>query len=569
MKILLRVLLLISICACGKQKPSAKTSIPNTIALADYKKGEYYYDSTDHKDSAFIYFFNATKAGTDSPLIAQAFAYMALIQQAAGDFLGAQESALEGIKISREHKAPDPYTLSSLYNTMGVCYVGLKNYTEAIKFYKLAAEIPQDPRNINIYRNNIAVALRDAGQLKEALDSFLAIPAADNESKRDFARRITNIASLKWRTDPRFNPLPDLHQALNLRMQERNKGDIIAAYNHLAAYYQASMKDSALYYARKMYSLAQENNNPDDQLDALEKLISLASTPESQNFFEIYQHLRDSVIITQNAAKNQFAFIRYESEKSKAENLLLQEENARKELQILRQQITVYGSIGLAIAIVVLVIWRYQRKRRQTKLEAEARIRDNQLKISQKIHDIVANGLYRIMSELEHTPEINKENLLDKIEELYERSRDISYDSITKKNVTATHINELLTSFATPDTKISVVGNKEELWNSIPPMIVKELEPVLQELMVNMKKHSNARHVVLHFTKSREQLVIHYKDDGRGFPPNFNKGNGLTSTGNRIKQINGQITFAEETANGAIIEILIPILSNDQKSINS
>jgi signal transduction histidine kinase len=173
------------------------------------------------------------------------------------------------------------------------------------------------------------------------------------------------------------------------------------------------------------------------------------------------------------------------------------------------------------------------------------------------------------MSEIEYAETIDKVVLLDKIEDLYEHSRDISYEPVEKEGDTPARISRTLTSFATPTTKISVVGNKEELWKGISSMIVKELEQVLQELMVNMKKHSGARHVVIHFSRPDNHLELIYKDDGQGFPSNFRKGNGLKSTGTRINQIGGQITFAKETANGAEIKILIPILSNDQKSINS
>jgi len=497
-----------------------------------------------------------------------AYGYMAEIQQEAGDFFGVQESALAGIKLLKQDSMQQ-YCKASLYNNLGRSSVGLKNYEAAIGYYDLAIKNQPYKEYQNIYLNNIAVALREKGNYQAALDTFLSIKLSPNEDKTAFARRITNFASLKWNADPSFDPLPALHNGLGIRIQEKDNYGITASYNHLSAYYLINNTDSALYYAKKMYSVAQKTNSSDDQLDALKKLIALSPDAESKRLFDVYQHLRDSVQITQNAAKNQFAMIRYDSEKNKADNLLLQKENARKELQILRQRIFTYGSIILALLIVSLAIWHYRRKRQQAKLEADAKIRENQLRISQKIHDVVANGLYRVMSEIEHVDSIDKEPLLDKIEDLYERSRNLSYETVEKEHDTAVRISKLITAFATSTTKISVVGNKEELWKAVPSMVVKELEQVLQELMVNMKKHSGARHVVFNFSKPGNSLIIAYKDDGQGFPPNFEKGNGLKSTGNRIKQIGGQITFAEETASGAAIRILIPILSNDQENTNS
>lgn len=563
---MLLLIVLIAFACVKKQSPTHPTAQFPTSA--DFRKGEYLFDSTDKKDSAFIYFNEVTKNSKDSFLMAMAYAYMAEIQQEVGDFYGAQESALAGIQLLNKDSLQQ-YCMASLYNNLGRSNVGLKNYKAAIDYYNLAIKAQPYKGYQNIYLNNIAVALREKGDYKEALDTFLSIEMRQDEDKKAFARRTTNLASLKWKVDRSFNPLPDLHKALSIRMQEKDDIGVTASYNHLLDYYQVNNADSALYYAKRMYAVAQKTNSADDQLDALRKLILLAPPPESKQLFKCYQHLSDSVETTQNAAKNQFAVIRYESEKSKAENLLLQEDNAQKELQILRQRVVVYGSILIAVLIVSIAVWRYRKKKQQMKLEAQAAIQENQLRISQKIHDNVANELYRIMSEIEHVEILDKESLLDKIEALYERSRDISYDPVEKENDTTDRISQLLTLFATPTTKISVVGNQEELWKGIPSMIVKELEQVLQELMVNMKKHSGARHVVLHFSKSDDHLEIAYKDDGQGFPSNFRKGNGLKSTGNRINQIGGQIIFAVETANGAAINILIPILSNDQKSISS
>jgi signal transduction histidine kinase len=564
------ILTTLVVCACAKkQSPVVPVISADRFPTSpNLQRGEY-FDSIGKTDSAFIYFNKVTKESKDSFLVGMAYTYMSNIQQDAGDFFGAQETAVAGIKLLTEDSLWHRYSIGSLYNNLGRSNVGLKKYDDAIDNYHSAIRIQPHPDYQNTYRNNIAVALREKGRYKEALDSLLSIKVGPNENRRSLARRATNMASLRWKVDPGFNPLPDLHNALSLRIREKDGYGVTASYNHLAAYYQKSNIDSALFYANKMYVGAQKTNSSDDELDALRKLIALSPAFKSKQLFEVYQRLRDSVQITQNAAKSQFAFIRYESEKNKADNLLLQEENAQKKLQILRQGVFTYGSILSAVLIVALAVWRYRKKKLQMRLEAETAIRENELRISQKIHDVVANGLYRVMSEIEHVQSIDKEPLLDKIEDLYERSRDISYEPVKKQNEAALQIHQLITAFATVNIKISVVGNKEELWKGVPSMIVKELEQVIQELMVNMRKHSDARHVVFHFSRSDRHLEIAYKDDGHGFSSNFIKGNGLKSTGTRINQIGGEITFATETAKGAEIKILIPILSNDQKSINS
>jgi signal transduction histidine kinase len=554
-----RPLLLIALIACACVNSGSKKPVTSPIPTSsDFQKAEYFKDSTDKKDSAFFYFNNVTEKSKDHLLVAMAYAYMAMIQRSAGDFYGAQESALAGMRLVNKDSTRDLYCIASLYNVMGRSNVDLKNFDDAIVYYTLALKLQQNKAYKNIYRNNIAVALREKGNFAEALQMFLSINVDENESKGDYARRITNLASLKWKVDRNFNPVPSLHAALNIRIRENEGFGIIASYNHLLDYYLTSNADSALFYARKMYSLSQKENSTEDQVEALRKLTSLVPLQESRSLFERYEFLSDSIQTARSAAKNQFALIRYESEKSKTENLLLKEDNAQKELQILRQRIFLYGSILLAFLIICCVIWVYRKKRQRVEVKSQVAIRESHLKISQKVHDTVANGLYRIMSEIEHNENIEKEPLLDRIEELYECSRDISYEHEEADKDIKKRIDQILTSFARSNTKISVVGNQQNLWTDISFTIVKELEQILQELMVNMKKHSGAGHVVIHFSRSGHRLEILYKDDGRGFRSNFSKGNGLKSTGNRINQIGGQLIFMDNTAKGAEIKIIVP-----------
>jgi signal transduction histidine kinase len=163
------------------------------------------------------------------------------------------------------------------------------------------------------------------------------------------------------------------------------------------------------------------------------------------------------------------------------------------------------------------------------------------------------------MNEIEHKEEIEKETLLDRIDQLYERSRDISYEPAGYEYGPEERINDLLTSFATQQTVISIVGNQQKIWNTVTPEAIIELENVLQELMINMDRHSNAGHVVIRFDLSDDALVISYRDDGVGFPPVVKYGNGLKSTETRIRRIGGELIFTNESGAGASIKIVIPI----------
>jgi signal transduction histidine kinase len=553
---ILFIVLIATGCMNSSDTKPVSTDIPTS---SDFQKGESLFNLGTKKDSAFYYFTNVTETSKDSLLVAMAYTYLAMMQQDVGDHLGSQESALEGLRHVNEKNPNHYYCLSSIYNEMGVSSVGLKNYNAAIEYYDLAIKFQQDEAYKTIFQNNKAVAYREKGEYRKAIQILESTIELQRSNKLDYARVLSNLASVKWLADPSFYPIPQFLFALEIRMREKNDIGLAASYNHLSDYYLSHNRDSALFYARTMYRLAKRINSSDEKLDVLPKLISLAPSAESKAYFNQYQYLNDSILTARNKAKNQFALIKYQSEKNKAENLLLQQDNAQKELKILRQRIWIYSIMALVVLIIIFVYWWYRKKKQQMEWKSQAVIRENHLKTSQKVHDIVANGLYRIMNEIEHKEDIEKEVLLNKIEQLYEHSRDISYEPVGYKADAEKRINEILTSFATPQIKVSVVGNKKIIWDTITQEAIKELEHILQELMINMVKHSHARYVVIRFDLSEHSLTILYRDDGIGFKPDIKLGNGLKSTETRIRGLGGELTFTAEPTVGASIKITIPI----------
>jgi len=364
---------------------------------------------------------------------------------------------------------------------------------------------------------------------------------------------------VRWLQDSSYPAAPELLAALAIRRRINDDWGLNSSYAHLSDYYLHICPDSALFYSRAMYAVATKLNSPDDQLEALQKLILVGPTADAKIYFERYQRLRDSLETARNRAKNQFALIRYDAEKNKNDNLRLQRENAERRVELVTQRAITGGAIVLFTVLTGLGILRYRKRKARLEWEKEEAIRKQRMRISERVHDIVANGLYRLMTEIEHQEEVPKEELLDKVEVLYEQSREISYerDSISKG---AFHLKlaEIITSFARPGTKISILGNEEDLWSEVAAETKKELEAVLQELMINMDKHSGARNVLVRFEREARALSVRYADDGVGLPADHQMGNGLTNTGNRISQIGGQISFEPNIPTGLKVRIYLP-----------
>jgi len=533
-------------------------SVAPLVTTADYKKGQSLINQND--DSAFFYFNKVAISSKDSLQTAMAFSYMAQIQEGRGDYFGSQESLLTSLKFLHEQKPGDAWCLVSDYNQLGRNSSDLKIYDAAIDYYDQALKFANSPVFRAIIFNNKAVAYQRLRRYSEAISIYQSAIDQSKKNKKEYARILSNLAKVRWLQNPAYPAAPELLQALRIRTDEKDEWGQNASYAHLADYYTLSRPDSALLYASKRYAIAQKLGSPDDELEALEKLIPLSSAGAVKQYFSRYQYLSDSLQTARNAAKNQFALIRYEAAQSKADNLKLQQDNTEKEAQILRQRILIWAAVLLfSAAIYVTVTW-YQKRQRRTEVEKQNAIRENELKTSQKVHDVVANGLYRLMTSVEHGENIGKKQLLDELDRLYEQSRNLSYE---QSKMTAMAFNEviagLLSPFSSETIKVLTVGNQPALWEQIKAEVKREIEPVLQELMVNMKKHSGARNVVVKFEREGEYLKIQYSDDGVGLGPNFFLGNGLSSTGNRIAGVGGRIIFYQGTNKGVKISLFLPI----------
>ena len=533
----------------------------------DYSRGELLL--WKNNDSAFYYFNNVVNNSKDSLLIAMSLNNMAVIQSSAGDYFGSLESLLASLQYTDEKRPRDRYCIMSDYNELGNVSLNLKNYDAAVAYYDKTLQLMEDEAYKAIALNNKAVVYRKQKKYSEAIDIYFAAIEQSKQDSLEYARVSSNLAITKWLQDHSYNAARALLTALEIREAKQDKEGLVASYMHLADYYTETQPAIALDYAQKLNVAAKNLNNADDELEALQRLIVLTPAAGSKVYFKRYQVLSDSVQTVRNTAKNQFALIRYEANKSKAENLRLQTENAERQLEVIQQRLLTMFLI-LVFGIVLFFIIQYNRKRKQQLLwQSQQAIQEQRLKTSQKIHDVVANGLYRIMSEVEYKDNINKDQLLDDIEVLYEQSRDISYEQ-PETDTGNFHelISGMLQSFASTTVQIFVVGNSETLWKNLNAPSKNELKQILQELMINMKKHSAAQSVVIKFERVQDILAIHYTDDGVGLPATFKYGNGLLSTENRIHKLDGTIIFDRKTAKGIKLIITVPATSiqHDKKN---
>ncbi|MGE8527386.1 tetratricopeptide repeat-containing sensor histidine kinase [Chryseobacterium rhizosphaerae] len=507
-------------------------------------------------DSAFHYFNLAKEeylTRNDSLGAGKSLVNMAIIQSEKGDFYGSIETSLEANNFLKKKKNDTiRTTLASSYNNMAISSSQLNNLDQAIIFFLNAVKYTNNNEDRYIYYNNIGDILIIQKKFKQAQQYLEKAILVKNSS--DYARALNNLTIAKYRGNKNFDPLPDFYQALDIREKRNDKWGENSSFATLSDYFLEKDNNKSLFFAKEMLETATSIKSPNDQLQALMRIIYL----EPKNYlinFKKFNTLNDSLQTARSKAKNQFAVIRYDVEKNKAENRKLKVQKAEKEVQLLYRNI---GIGALSLSLIGGLFW-YRRRKKRLQQEKELEVKNTQLKMSKKVHDVVANGIYQVMTKIENQEDFDRDKALDELEFVYEKSRDISYDKIGEEKEFSKVISELIASFNNEMVKTFTAGNSSAIWEPISAPVKEEIYQIIRELMVNMKKHSQATHVAVRFEKINNLVEIQYKDNGIGISGDFVHKNGLRNAASRIESINGTITFDTKIEKGLKVNLSFPV----------
>ncbi|MCY1659596.1 tetratricopeptide repeat-containing sensor histidine kinase [Chryseobacterium sp. SL1] len=505
----------------------------------------------NNSDSAF-YYFNLSKNDflekNDSLGAARALVNMALIQYDKGDFYGSIETSLTTNKfLKSQDNIIAKKIFASSYNNIANASNNLRSYDSAIVYYKKAIKSTDKDEDKYTCYNNIGDVLITQKKFKLAKEILEKAVLAD--SAVNYSRALNNLAKAKYLDNISYNPLPEFHKALAIRQKINDRKGLNSSFETLLSYYFDKDKKLSLEYARKMLEEAKKNNSPDDQITALKRIITL-DPPNYLRNFEKLDSINEYVQTSRNKHKSQFAMVRYDVEQKDAENKNLKLKNLEDDNKIL----ILLGTLILLVLIIVFL----RKRQKQLKQEKELEVKNTQLKMSKKVHDVVANGIYQVMAKIENQEDFDRDKTLDELEFVYEKSRNLSYEKAGEEKEFSQEISELIASFNNASVKTFTAGNSSSIWTNISAPVKEEVYQVLRELMVNMKKHSNASHVAVKFEKVNQNIEIQYKDNGVGISGDLIYKNGLRNTASRIEGIGGNITFETKIEKGLKVNISFP-----------
>jgi signal transduction histidine kinase len=557
--------------SCEKKRETTNTSesLYNKQQVDKYYQlANKYYDNSKY-DSAF-YYANKIRLEINPATNLDQYAtnmYIIIASQRMGsDYSGAENSIVEALSfIEKTNSTKQKRKFNSLlaYN-----YMCQKNYIEARHYYKKASLYNVDKRLKLLSIINIGHTYKEEKQYKTAINILIPL-LKENEIQKDknYKAGILNDLGYCYFKQGYPNAIKYLKQSLylnsNLGPTAEDDYDLTANYYYLSEYYSKKNEDEAFKYANLLYQKATQYNNPDDRLLALSLLIKHSTGNELKKYSLNYIHLNDSITKVRQNAKNYFAKLKYDSKKEKEENIKLK---AEKELQ---QELEKNKNIIISFIITLIIIlagFIYYYLLQKSNKEKLTTAYNTEIRIAKKLHDELANDVYQTIVFAE-TQDLsspgNKEKLLDNLDIIYSNTRNISKENspVETGDYFSSTLKEMISEFNSNSVNIVINGLDEINWTAFEDLKKISIYRILQELLVNMKKHSQCSLTIISFKKNDTTVQINYYDNGIGIPLEKTKiKNGLQNVENRIFSIKGTINFDTKTNKGLKINIIIPIL---------
>lgn len=534
--------------------------------LAQEKKDKalLYYNAIWHSDeskvsidSAIHFFENLSEKYLQKNDTVRAINALRSVSQGyyrKGSLFESELSVVETLKLldDRPLDSISKKTQKVLHIHLGMLYRKVNDYDSAIKQYSFVLKFSETLNDSITALNNLANIFSDMGEYQEAVNILNQVHEKTKvlNDYRYRSRVIDNLGynESKLRISGAFERMM---YALKMRLEKGDQEGIFSSYRHLTYYYiDRHNETKASEYASKAYDISNTLKLPSFKLEALRLKALVDNNIQTREFVR----LSDSMVKAKNISNNKYVNKKYNYEKQ--ERIARETEIKLKDSELNEQaekskRKTYQGVAVLILLLTGFTIIKIVDKHKKDKVK-QAYLKE--VEFSKKVHDELANDVSDLMNYIENDiviPNKKKSQLLDSIEDIYLRTRDISTETAS---IDLVHFQEslanLLLQHNKAGTKVVINDINTINWNKVQDHKKVIVYRCLQELMVNMKKHSKAKLVSIIFKQQNDKKEIRYVDDGIGFDVEVTKLNGLANVESRIKSIKGTFNFTTSEGNG-------------------
>ncbi|WP_299668581.1 ATP-binding protein [uncultured Polaribacter sp.] len=537
-----------------------------------------YYKYKEVSDSAY-YHYNRSKNILlrlgDTITAGRRMLNVAVIQINEKDLLGSEITTITALKYLEKSNLNK--IKADLYNNLGLIAKVRKEYKEALRYFDLSLNyLNKYEVNDNViksklnYYNNVAIVHQEKKDYKKAIFFFkngLNVDSIKEKFPLKYALILQNLTLNNYGIGNEKNTVSNYSKVLKIRKGANDLKGVSVTSNLLAKYYKdkGDIK-KALFYANQGLKYSKESKENGRTLEALQLLSELTKGEASKKYLQEYIQLNDSLYNRERTLKNQFAKIRYETEKKDKENASLKEENTKNQLLIeSEQQQKTIGWLLAGVSILFIgfgtsiVLSRRKKMLFEAKLQ-QVEVRENERQqIAKSLHDEVAGDIRMLHLKLAKTNQLEEAKSLEVIKEnVRNLSHQLSSESFEEVAFKDQMIN-LVSDFFEIDFRIKVEAIDSIQWKDINNSIKRTFFLVARESIQNAKKHAKASDINLIFNQTKKALFLTISDNGKGFDVAAKKnGIGLKNLKERTEEINGIFSIKSEVEKGTILTIEIP-----------
>lgn len=499
-----------------------------------------------------------------------------------------------------------------LYNLKAAVFAYQQNQRQAVEYYKKALEVFESTHDLrpaasiefNLanmflsqmdYESSYKYSYSASEKLKTIKDTVhlpwsLAIASVSSANLDNFQQALLLADQASELSEKHNNLMGKMLSGYALGEIDMYHEDYAAAIDHLSevvvmgekfnqksillptkaallkAYLKKENYQNAIKQGEEAKELANQLGNVEVKYNLYKNLaFSYEAIGENTLAFEYLKNAEE--LLREKAAKDnqkaiQDLLIQYESEKKS--NQILTQENVLAERKIL-MLVFIFLSV---ILLVVLVFYRERNKQKYRFLEQE-REREvfnalnmgeekERKRLSYELHDGVASNLIAIKLQLENQlSSADFSKTLNLVIDTHQEVRKVAHNlmpiNFESQNIVSA-INNFCRQCSTTDFLVNFESNTDKVTLSKAKSLV--LYRVVQELIQNAVKHSQATQTEVLFMKNEGVITLNIEDNGIGFDlEKEEKLKGFSNIIERLQKIQGKVNIDSSPGRGTSIFI--------------
>lgn len=531
---------------------------------------------------------------SDSTGIASTYNNMGNTGYYFSDFENALANYLKALEINE--KIGDDLGIAKNTGNIGNIYEKLGQYQKALDYYFQSLKVNQRIDNPNSVANaymNIGLIYHNLG--KDSLNIVYQEKAIrifrQLEQNPELGKAYNNLAVSYEALNDFENALRFNEKALEIRKAVGDTyGQTITLHNVGYCYYRLNEYSKALNYLEQSLRMA-KNNGYDFMLEKNYDRLALVhqalkNFEQALNYRIKHSEVKDSLYKIETAKEIAEIETKYQTEKKEAENkrLKIQAKLDKAELAARSARQKLLWIVFMTTVIMVVFVSAFVIYRRkaitQKRLQEEEKLRFKAIiKAEEKERTRIAKDLHDGLGQLLSTAKLNvaslEESVLSEDKYLINNAGELIDNAVTEvRNIShnlmplaLTRLGlisavEELTSKMNASGLLNVHFKSEGIKVRLNSSVEIAVYRVIQEILNNTIKHSQAKEVYVLLKKSNNRLHLEISDNGIGFDTQEiekSKGIGWKSIFSRVEMLNGSIDVSSNKYKGTNLTVSIPL----------